>query len=300
MYTPSPQRIVTRWMALRIASRDMVALSYKEYVQRAQRQKRRPMPKDKWESRYLGKGKGNGEEKKKRLLKAFPKASKKMVEALSKAPQKTLLFFANKEFRNETTKAAARKLKGGGKKAAKALWENAKKEITSFPKAGKILVNIAKEKRAPTKEERKTLYGVGVYVAGTVLGSLAGGAGGALFGGSKALLHSLSLHIGIGAASSNVDDMFLHTETVESAATVGGVTKYVGLGTGDIPGFGQIMDAAIGATRTFLGSDSRPISFRTVEGDGMEKFIAGVYDKIVEHLDNGISDEDIKSVLENG
>lgn len=277
--------------------------NYKDYVQRAKKDGKKPMPKDEWESRVLGKGKdekrGRGVKEKLKKLFSKVKPNAKMKKALEGAPEKVQQFFADSSFRNKATKEMAKGVKKAAGKIASAIATTAKSEVASFGKAAKIMGDLVKEKRKPTKEETKTLYGVGVYVAGTAIGAATAGTGGAAFAGAKALLHSLGSHIAIQSMSQVADDVFLHYETAESFATVGGLADKLPFGTGAIPGVGQVMDFA----RNILASDMYHFAAEKDDAgsdDIMDKFVKRMLEEVVSKLEGGISDEDIKAILENG
>jgi len=215
-------------------------------------------------------------------------ASKAMVQSIQDAPEKVQKFVANKEYRDQTMRQAAKTIKAAPDKIKKSVMASAKSELKAiFVEAPKILGTLAKEKRLPTKAEAKTLYGVGVYVAGTALALSGGTPMAAALAGAKAFGHSLGLHIGIKAASQYADETFLAYEAVESAATGVGVADALPLATGNIPGLNQLLD---GVSRLLTGSEN--------ESHDMEDLIDILIENVADVLDGGISDEDMKKILE--
>jgi hypothetical protein len=293
-------RIVEKWMAQRVAYRYMAARTYKEYVKEKKRKGEKPLSKKEWEGGNKdddkGKGKGLGG-RLKGLLKSIPNVSKKVAEAVKSAPKQTQQFIVDKEFRGKVTKAAAKAVAKGSKKAAKAVMAAGKKELKAmFVDTPKILASCAKEKRLPTKSEAKTLYGVGVYAVGTALGTIGtGGLGGALYGGGKALLHSLSLHMAIGAASEAADEVFLAGEAGESAITAAGFADILRGGSGNLPGVGHVMDAV----RTLVGSEeSRHLVLAAEDEAKMGKLVDAMIGNTVKQLEKGFSDDDMAAILQ--
>jgi hypothetical protein len=216
-------------------------------------------------------------------------ASKAMVKAIQDAPEKVQKFVSDKEYRDQTMRQAAKTIKAAPGKIKEAVKESAKSELKAiFVETPKILGTLAKERRLPTKSEAKTLYGVGVYVAGTALALSGGTPMAAALGGAKAFGHSLGLHIGIKAASKYADETFLAYEAVESAATGAGIADALPLATGDIPGLNQVLD---GMSR-LLGASEKS------EAHDMDDLLDKLIENVADVLEGGMSDEEMKKVLE--
>jgi len=225
-----------------------------------------------------------------RALAKVKGAKDHMVAAVRAAPAEVHSFLFDKAHRNKRTKELAAKLKENAPKAKKALFSALKRELSSFPKAGAILKRVATGGKLQ-KGDVKTLYGVGVYIAGTVLGAMSGGAAGAaLFGASKALLHSLSLHASIKAVSHLADEGFLGYEAVESGAMATGLADALPVNTSDLPGLGKVFDVL---KEVVTAADEK-------DDEYLRKFVEAMYDDIVKQLEQGISDADIRDVLVHG
>lgn len=303
---PNPSQVAERWMAQRVASRYVAAKVTEKKLQ--EMQFRHPEtgnkvmfkslpPQEQAKIREQFSEAGVYKEKGLKdslmgLLKAVPKASKAMVKALKAAPPQAQRLFTDTKYRNDLLKGVANKLKDKEfrKKAVAEVWKAAKTEARNlFVESPKILARMA-DGQMPTSKDLKVLWGSGIYVAGTILGAL--GPAGALFGGSKALSHSLAYHAMFQATSAAVDEMFLGVEAIESAAMAGGVANAVGFGTGDLPGIGHVMEAV----RQFVAAEKKGPE----KDERLDKFVTALYDKLVEKLEKGFSDEEIKSILEKG
>lgn len=208
--------------------------------------------------------------------------------------------------------------------------------VTNTPQ---ILMDCIKEGRKPSKDAQKwpkgcdepgsktkcsvgesseedILYGSAVYAGGiavaTALTPVVGAAGVAMVG-AKAFLNSLTLHIGIGAYSSAVDMKLLHAEVGQDAATVAGgsmAESVAQFGTGTIDGLGTLFESAVNLGKSLMASedfeellqDQEMIRLAN-EGDGDKvygRFVKHVTDYAVAKFEKGLSDEEIKSILEHG
>ena len=269
-------------------------------------------------------------------LPAGTKPSKSIQKALeNEKGRETVSNITNKEksksFAKRIREAAS------PKKIIKTLAESAVREIRNVVQnTPTILMDCIKEKRKPSSEkqkwpkgcdkpgsktkcsvgeasERDILYGSAVYAAGvavTVLGSTENAVDTTVLG-SKAFLNSLTLHIGIGAVSSKMDTNFLHWESGETAATLAGgetakaVSTY---GSGTLDGLGSLFENAFNFARSMLASEDFDSILQDQElirvanegdaGKTYEKFVQGVIDYAVAKLEKGLSDEEIKTILE--
>lgn len=221
--------------------------------------------------------------------------SKSVARSIREAPEKVQRFIVDDKYRDEVTKAAARTIKEAPGKIKTAVIQSGKAELKAiFKETPRILATLAKERRAPTKEEAKTLYGVGVYVAGTILAMTTGGpAGGALgraaMAGAKAFGHSLSLHIGIKAMNQFADEGFLAYEAAESVAQAGGLAAVLPISTSNLPGLGQIWDAV---SKVIVGAEEKSKSEPT-----MDNMIEQLIRIIGEELEKGLTDDEIVKIL---
>lgn len=202
-----------------------------------------------------------------------------------------------------------------------------------------ILMDCIKEGRRPSKEpkkwpkgcpiktecsegeasERDILYGSAVYAGGiavaTGIGAATGGistAGGLAAVGGKAFLNSLTLHIGLGAYTAVGDKMLLHAEVGQDAAAVAGgsmaeaVSSY---GTGALGGLGNAVEWMVNAVSTIASSEINTILedkdmirlAKEGKGDELhEQFVAKIVEYAHAKFDKGLSEEEIKSILEHG
>ena len=200
-----------------------------------------------------------------------------------------------------------------------------------------ILMDCLKEKRAPSKEkqkwpkgcdkpgsktecsvgeasERDILYGSAVYAGGVgVATALSGSASAVTLGvvGSKAFLNSLTLHIGLGAASEVWDKWLLHGEVVQDAMSVAGgamADAVSNFGTGTIDGLGTLFEGLFNFGKSLLAAEDFDSILQDQElirvanegdaGKTYEKFVQGVIDYTVAKLEKGLTDEEVKSILE--
>ncbi len=201
-----------------------------------------------------------------------------------------------------------------------------------------ILMDCIKEGRAPSKEkqkwpkgcdaegsatkcsegeasERDILYGSAVYGAGiavaTALTPVVGPAGVAMVG-AKAFLNSLTLHIGIGAYSAAVDMNLLHAEVAQDTATVAGgsMAEAVGTyGTGTIDGLGSLFESVVNVGKALVASEDIEAILQDAEmirlasegdsGKVHERFIGHVVKYAHAKFDEGLSQAEIKSILEH-
>lgn len=305
----SASRVVERWMGRRVASRWVEAKkpSYKDYVQRKKRDGEKPLSKEDWEVQVLGKKKEEGSDTEDGKLKSLVKGALSKIKAVGKvkdmireAPKKVQKFLFDTDYRNEALSKAAESAKRAKKKAIPAIIEAAKGEAKAiFKDAPTILYKMAKEKRAPTKKEAKTLYGVGVYVAGTVLGTLGtAGLGPAAWGGSKALLHSMALHTAFRASSDVMDEAFLGYEATESVAVGADVAEKLPLATGDIPGLGHIMDFLADAISLIASEEIDSPEDQEAANEVLEELIEAFYDNVIKQMEKGFTDQEMKEFLE--
>ena len=156
-------------------------------------------------------------------------------------------------------------------------------------------VQTQRKARTPTKSELHTLYGVGVYAAGT---ALAFSGASPLLAAGKAFGHSITLHATFKAISNIADEIFLGVEAVESGGMAGGLSA--AFGTGDIPGLNHIWDfvANVGSAVTKLGAEGGA----GPEGEE-EKFLHDLMQKIyaeVGKVFEGLTDEDMELVMAHG
>lgn len=227
-------------------------------------------------------------EKLDRVLQSVKGVSKSVAKSIRNAPKNVQKFVVDKDYRDKVTKAAAKAAKEAPGKIKQAVLDSGKSELKAiFKETPKILASLVKEQRAPTRAEAKTLYGVGVYVAGTVLAMSGAGGAGVLLAGARAFGHSLGLHIGIKAINRLADEGFLAYEAVESAAQAGGMADALPLNTGDLPGLNQIWDA-VSTVVTGAEKKSEPT---------MERMVERLIEIVTDELEKGLSDEDIAEIL---
>lgn len=162
--------------------------------------------------------------------------------------------------------------------------------------------------------ERDVLYGSAVYAGGVAVATALSGGGSALavgVVGAKAFLNSLTLHIGIGAVSSQMDTGLLHAEVGQDAATLAGgsmAEAVSNFGTGTIDGLGTLFEAAVNVGKTMLATEDFDSILQDQElirvanegdaGKTYEKFVQRVVDYAVAKLEKGLTDEEVKSILE--
>tara|TARA_X000000950_G_C13906368_1_gene657034 strand:+ start:2568 stop:3644 length:1077 start_codon:yes stop_codon:yes gene_type:complete len=164
--------------------------------------------------------------------------------------------------------------------------------------------------------EMDILYGSSVYAMGVAVTAGFGGASGALAGIAmgKAFLNSLTLHIGIGAMSQFWDGKFLHAEVGQDVATMSGgsIAKAVSEhGSGSIDGLGSIFEAVATLAGKTVGviaaedfqsilEDQEMIRLAKEDDEDalMEKFMDFCLKSLCAKLDQGFSQEEIKSLLE--
>lgn len=164
--------------------------------------------------------------------------------------------------------------------------------------------------------ERDILYGSAVYAGGIgVATALSGGTSVAAVGvvGTKAFLNSLTLHIGLGAASEVWDKWLLHAEVAQDAMAVAGgamADAVSNFGTGTIDGLGSLFETVFNFGKSMLAAEDfdnilqdQELIRVANEGDAgktHEKFVQGVIDYAVAKLEKGLTEEEIKSILEHG
>ena len=153
-----------------------------------------------------------------------------------------------------------------------------------------------KKARMLTKSEVHTLYGVGVYAAGTALAFSGATPLVAAGAAAKAFGHSITLHATFKAVHTIADELFLGVEAVESAGMAGGLNA--ALGTGDIPGLNHLLDAisSVASVATKMGAEEEPSTEEEKFLHDLMKKIYAEAGKIYENL----SDEDIDAVMKHG
>lgn len=300
---PSSGRVVAVLRAPRLPSTTRVARMYlaKRFTPEAWKEYKRKHPKAdpkrheivRPEKKEAPKPKKTVRQKLDHVLSGVKGLSKSVARSVREAPEKVQRFIVDDKYRDEVTKAAAKAIKEAPGKLKRAVIQSGKAELKAiFKETPRILATLVKERRAPTKEEAKTLYGVGVYVAGTILAMTTGGpAGGALgraaMAGAKAFGHSLSLHIGIKAMNRFADEGFLAYEAAESIAQAGGISAVLPVSTSDLPGLGQIWDAV---STVITASDEK------LEPT-MDNMIEQLIKIIGEELEKGLTDDEIVKIL---
>ncbi len=149
--------------------------------------------------------------------------------------------------------------------------------------------------RMINKSELHTLYGVGVYAAGTALAFSGATPLVATGAAAKAFGHSITLHATFKAVHTVVDELFLGIEAAESATMAGGLSA--SFGTGDIPGLNHIFDglSSVASAVTKLGAEGPSTDEDKFLHDFMQKVYAEA-GKVYETL----SDEDIEAVMKHG
>ena len=163
--------------------------------------------------------------------------------------------------------------------------------------------------------ERDVLYGSAVYAGGIgVATALSGGTSVAAVGvvGTKAFLNSLTLHIGLGAASEVWDKWLLHAEVAQDAMAVAGgamADAVSNFGTGTIDGLGTLFETVFNFGKSMLAAEDFDSILQDQElirvanegdaGKTHEKFVQGVIDYAIAKLEKGLTDEEIKSILEH-
>jgi orotate phosphoribosyltransferase len=148
-----------------------------------------------------------------------------------------------------------------------------------------------KKARKLTPTEMHTLYGVGVYAAGTAL-SFSGAM--PLLAAGKAFAHSITLHAMFKAASTIMDEVFLGAEAVESVAIAKGVAAPVG--TGDIPGLGHLIDLALKAASKTAADEGGP---HTDDEKFLHDLMMKFYTEAGKVFEN-LTDADMEAIMEHG
>lgn len=245
------------------------------------------------------------------FLSGIKGASKKMVSSLKALPENTQRFVADPEYRAEQSKAAGKSIQEGSKKIAASAWEGLKAESkATFIETPKIIATLAKEKRKPTKDEIKTLYGSAVYVAGIGLAAAPVTAGmftaAGAAAGATAFAHSFSLHVGVKALSymfsepkALADDGFLGYEAVESVAGVGsnaGLSSMKNLAE-NLPSSGALYDFSPFQLLKDIGSlvVASEANEDEVEAKSFMKTLTAAVGKVVEE---GFSEEEMQKIVQ--
>jgi hypothetical protein len=263
-------------------------------------------------------------------------ASKAMVTAVKSAPAATQKMMTDPVYRKEQTKAAAKALKAlnqkGGEAVVKAVWGAMKSEAGGvFKETPKIMFDLAKDNakgaaafaklpkeeqtkenfaslmRKPTKDEVKTIYGSAVYAGGIALAMAGGPAGAGIAGlaaaGASAFAHSFTLHVGIKAVGSMLDDGFLGyeaAETVAGSAAELGAESMSGLlpSSGALYGFSpwSAIQGGLDVVKE-VGSMVLGAEESKDEDKVMQDFITKLTGAMADALDKGISDEDMQNIL---
>lgn len=282
-----------------------LARSYQEYVEEKKRDNERPLPKAEWE-KFQGKGKSESKglksQPKSDRAKAFlSKANSVMSKAFEAASHKVKTFIADPVERKKMTREMGRSVKKNAPRAAKAMWNGFKGEAKAIAvDAPSILFKMAKERRKPTKKELHTLYGVGVYAAGTAL-AFSGAT--PLLAAAKAFGHSITLHATFKAIHTVADEIFLGTEAVESVALAGGLGDKLPVMTSDIPGLNHIWDF-MAETASQVTKLPMLVAAEGKEPEGEEeKFLYDLMQRIYEEAGKvfeNLTDEDIEAIMAHG
>ena len=164
--------------------------------------------------------------------------------------------------------------------------------------------------------EKEVLYGSAVYAGGISVAMAFApvvGTSGVAWAGAKAFLNSLTLHIGLGAYSSAADMKLLHAEVGQDAATIAGGSMADAVGTygsGALGGMGSFFESVFNVGKSMLASedfeellqDQEMIRLAN-EGEADKvygRFVKQVTDFAVAKFEKGLSDAEIKSILEHG
>lgn len=161
-------------------------------------------------------------EKGKAVGKGLGAIGAKIKESIKNAPAEVKKLVEDPEARKEASQKVVAGIRKTPKVIAKAIYESAKGELKSMKKAGQAVGKLTTGKKLD-KEDKKALYATGVYVAGTVIGAMSGGA----VVGAVALAHSFKLHVAIKAVHHMADEGFLHFEAMESAHQVFEVLEHI-------------------------------------------------------------------------
>jgi len=151
------------------------------------------------------------EDKREALKNKIKDFSTKIKDSISGASKSVKRLTEDEGYRNEKLKSVANGIKGSPKKVGKTLLDSAKAELKEIKHAGHAVGKLAKGKKLD-KEDKHALYAAGVYVAGTALAAVTGGA----LGGALALGHSFKLHVAIKALHKMADEGFLGFEAYET------------------------------------------------------------------------------------
>lgn len=234
--------------------------SYEEYVEDKERRKEKPLSKREWL--------------------ALKQKKLDLKDILSKASKSIKDFALSKKARDKMLKGMADSIRKNAPKAKKALWEGFKGEAKAIAvEAPSILYKIAREKRKPTRKEMHTLYGVGVYVAGTAL-AFSGAT--PLLSASKAFAHSITLHAAFKAIHNMADEFFLGAEAIESLIT--GVGGKLPVTTSDIPGLNHIFEAISKMAST--------------EEDHFKDVVERMYDEVATVIEK-LDEKDVERIFEH-
>ena len=297
--TASTQRVASRYQARQVArfytARQFTPESWATYKQKHPGAKEQDhqiskaqgkSPKDKGPSKLPPAR--TVREKLDRVIQSVSGVSAAVVKALRAAPEKVQQFVTDEKYRSEVTSAIAKAAKAAPGKLKKQILASGKSELKAiFSDTPRILASLALERRRPTKAEAKTLYGVSVYVAGTILAMQGdAGAAGAVLMGAKAFGHSLGLHVGIKAMNRVADEGFLGYEAVESGATGAGIANALPVNTSDLPGLNHIWDAVT----SLVAAEKKP-------APTLDKMVERLIAVVTEEFERGLTDGDIIEIL---
>lgn len=138
---------------------------------------------------------------------------KATAEAVSKAPKQVQKFVADPEARKSAVSTLGKAIQESPKKIVSKLHESAKKELKELKHATHAARKaLRKPPEKWTKEDWKAVYAAGVYVAGAAVAAAGGGPLMAVAMVGK----SFAMHVGIKAMHEVLDNGFLHFEAGET------------------------------------------------------------------------------------
>lgn len=194
-------------------------------------------PKKSWKDKLKGAAQAVG--------KGVAAAASGAVQKLKNAPAETKRLVTDPEYRKETGKAAAAKIKKTAAKIALHVVD----EVEEVAKAGGVLTKAARGKKL-TDEDKHVLKAGAKAIASTVIGTVAVG------GIAHLTANALATHFALETAAKSIGKAALYAELASEAEEMAGLKKWAeDIVNGIVEGFEKLGDMSPDALADILAAD---------------------------------------------
>lgn len=268
--------------------------SYQDYVKTKKQKGEKPLSKDQWEVKVLGKDTDESEteypdldhaaveSKLQGLFRKVKGVSSGMLDAVKKAPAEVGKLIVDQEHRAKALTGIASGLRKAPEKTIKKILSSTKSELHEIKHAGKATVKLLKQgPKALDKKDLSAMYATGGYVAGALLAAVPPGG---LLMASGAIGKAFALHVGLKAVNHALDNLAVHAENLHAGQHI--VHHLMHVFASKDPDVRML-------ARRVLAADAKED-----EDEMQEALIAYIMAHTAKQLEDGITDEDMEQILQ--